>query len=134
MPTINIYDDDNKSGLGKEIISEIEVDFDYEYHQGYPDSYMEPGMPDEVDILEIQPVSIAISPIEIPESKDSVLFIQLVNIFVEANHKSANIIFQALDEERKSKLTDFCRDYEKEMVKAAFEHARDLSYDYEDED
>lgn len=127
-----IYDDHNLSGLGRELVAEIEVEIEYEYRRGYPATYMEPGVEDEVEVTSCQPVSIRLEPVEIPHSADSPLFIRLVNLFHPGPHKTQFIRPSQLDPARREMLELYCHD-SKEIQEAAEQHARDYYDEYEDD-
>lgn len=135
MTETTLYDENNLSGLGKELVAEIEVEIDYQYHCGYPATYMEPGTDDEVAVIECSPIGITIEPLDIPESKDSIVFIRLMNLFVQ-NHRTCKFKPEQLDPERKSGLEAFCADStdDEGVVDAAKRDAEDRYYDYPDQD
>ena len=135
MTETTIYDENNLSGLGKELAAEIEVYIDYDYQCGYPATRMEPGADDEVSITECSPIGITIEPLDIPESKDSIIFIRLMNLFVQ-NHRTCRLKPEQLDPERKSGLEAFCADSadDERVVSAAEKDAQDRYYDYPDQD
>jgi len=109
MTETTLYDENNLSGLGKELVAEIEVEIDYQYNRGYPATYMEPGMDDEVEITGCWPTGITIEPVGVPESKDSLLFSRLMNLFADSQGND-------------------------EVMDAAKRDAEDRYYDYPDQD
>lgn len=105
--TTSFYDEDNLSGLGKEIAAEIEAEA--EYVVSWRESYY--GEADrKIEVESCCPTSIRIHPLEIPESKDSVLFLRLMNFF-DPNHKSQIISPEDLDEKRRESLQNYCNDH-----------------------
>jgi len=135
MTETTLYDDQNLSGLGKEVVAEIEVEIEYQYNRGYPATYMEPGMDDEVEITGCWPVGITIEPVEIPESKDSVLFTRLINLF-QHNHSTWTFKIEQLDSEKRERLEEFCTDSadNENVIDAAKRDAEDRYHDYPDND
>jgi hypothetical protein len=132
MTETTLYDENNLSGLGKELVAEIEVEIDYQYNRGYLATYMEPGS-DEVEITGCWPTGITIEPVDIPESKDSIVFIRLMNLFV---HNHFTLKPESLDPERLRRLEEFCADSQgnDEVMDAAKRDAEDRYYDYPDND
>ncbi len=135
MTETTLYDENNLSGLGKEVVAEIELEIDYQYNPGYPATYMEPGMDDEVEITGCWPSGITIEPVDIPESKDSVLFIRLMNLF-QNNHSTCIFKPEQLDSERRKRLEEFCADSadHENVTDAAKRDAEDRYHDYPDND
>jgi hypothetical protein len=135
MTETTLYDENNLSGLGKEVVAEIEVEIDYKYNSGYPATYMEPGTEDEIEITGCWPTGITIEPTDIPESNESVLFIRLMNLFVQ-NHRTCTFKPEQLDPERRSRLDEFCADSadHENITDAAKRDAEDRYYDYPDQD
>lgn len=130
-----LYDEHNLSGLGKELVAEIEVEIEYQCHRGYPPTYMEPGADDELEITGCWPAGITIEVVDIPESKNSVLFTRLINMFVE-NHRTCTFKAEHLSPEKQQLLQDFCNDSQghEAVIEAASRAATDRYYDYPDHD
>ena len=96
---------------------------------------MEPGADDELEITGCWPASITIEEVDIPESKDSILFTRLINLFVD-NHRTKTFKAEHLSPEKQELLQDFCNDSQSHeaVIEAANRDSEDKYYDCPDND
>jgi hypothetical protein len=110
MPITNFYDEYSLSGLGKELAVDIEAEVEYHAEEGYAPTLYDPGSPGRIEVTGCTPTSIRIHPLEIPESKDSLIFIRLMNFF-DPRHDSQVISPEDLDPQRRSFVEYYCSDH-----------------------